>query len=289
MRSNRLLVAAALLALATAACTRVTDDLVTPPTGTQSPSPSPTGTGAQVQATIYYLIESNGRVFVTPETHTIVESRPGASQLEQMVGEEPQDPDLTSPWPADARVLNVSVEHGTAIVNWSAEVLTASVGAAVERAAIQQAVHTLAALPGIDSVQFAVEGKTAGEASNGRTIEDWWGHVGLAGQPFAPDDDALAPVTITEPSEGATVSGRTLLRGEASTVEANVVIRLLDADGEVLQQTNATASVGGPGRGPWQLRITMLSDPGEYTIEAAEEDLEEGGDFFVTTRTVVVA
>jgi hypothetical protein len=66
-------------------------------------------------------------------------------------------------------------------------VLTAKVGAEAEAYGIQSVVYTLTDLPRIEKVRFTVEGRDSGTASNGRTIEDWWGHVGLSGQPFSRD------------------------------------------------------------------------------------------------------
>lgn len=94
---------------------------------------------------------------------------------------------LSTPFPAGTRVESVTLEGTEATVDWNADVLRANVGAETEAYGIQSIVYSLTDLPEIRSVRFTVEGKASGTASNGRTIEDWWGHVGLSEQPFTRD------------------------------------------------------------------------------------------------------
>lgn len=287
MKLIRMAAAAAVPILFAAGCTRVSD--LSQPTPTATP-PIATPTGPRVDATIYYLTDFGGRIFLVPEVHSIVESRLGASQLEEMIAAVTQDPDLSSPWPEGTRILGVTIEHGLATVDFSAEVLNATgVGTATEQLGIQQAVHTLAALPGVQTVEFRVEGRVLGDV-NGRRIEDWWGHAGLSGQPFTPDDEVLAPITIEEPEEGDTVPATITVSGEASVFEANVLVRLRAPDGSVAFTDNTTASIGAPERGTWSMRVTIPGQPGEtWTIEGVEESAEDGSDAFVVTRKVVIA
>jgi germination protein M len=84
-------------------------------------------------------------------------------------------------------VRSVTVDGPVATVDFDAGVLTASVGAEAEAYGIQSVVYTLTGLPQVEKVRFTVEGRDSGTASNGRSIRDWWGHVGLSGQPFTRD------------------------------------------------------------------------------------------------------
>jgi hypothetical protein len=105
-----------------------------------------------------------------------------------------------------------------------------------------------------------------------------------------PTEDPATPITISEPAEGATVSGTITVAGEARVFEGTVVLRLRDPDGTVALTTFTTATEGAPGRGTWSIDIRMPSGPaGTYTIEAVEESAEDGSDAFVTSRRVQVA
>ena len=289
MKATRKVAVIGAFAVLSLACTRITDDAGTQPTPLDTtPGPSATATGEPVRAAIFYVLEQRGRLFLVPETRDVIEPSPGAGRVAELIAGEPHDRDLSSPWPADTEVLEVTVEHGTAIVDLSAEALTANVGAELESLGIQAAVYTLTEMAGVDRVEFTVEGKESGEASNGRMIENWWGHVGLSEQPFSRAEDVLAPITIISPEEGATVSRTFTVTGEASTFEANVVVRVRDSSGDVIQTTFTTASKGAPERGTWRKELTLPDAPGGYTIEAVEEDAEQGGDFFVMTRSITL-
>lgn len=104
------------------------------------------------------------------------------------------------------------------------------------------------------------------------------------------EETAVAPITITEPREGATVAGAVTVRGEASVYEANVTLRLRDPNGAVRLETFATATDAAPNRGTWSTEIAIPDAPtGTWTIEAVEVSAEDGSDAFVTTRHVQVA
>jgi len=270
--------------LALGGCTRVSDLSAPNPTATL-PSPQ----GSPVDSTIYYLVESDSKIFIAPETHQIVVTDLGISQLQEMITGDPQDPDFSSLWPEDTRVLGFSIDYGTAIVDFSAEVLNAGVGGESDVMTIQQAVYTLTELPGVERVEFRVEGKASGDV-NGRMVEDWWGHTGLAEQPFTRDEFALAPITIAEPAEGDSVPATVEVRGDAMVFEANVVLRLRGPDGTVATTTHTTASIGAPERGTWSIEVTIPGESGEiWTIEAVEISAEDGSDSFVMTRAVKLA
>jgi len=276
----------AVLAILAVACRTTT------PTSQPSPSPSVTPSEAEpVAVTVYYLIEFDGRLFLNPEVHAVVEDDLGLARLEEIVDGTPQDPDLFSAYPEEASVLGITIEDGTATVDWNAGVLEAEVGAEIEELGIQQVVWTLTELPEVERVAFTVEGESEGEAFTGRLIEDWWGHVGLSDQPFTRSEDFIvAPITIDEPAEGATVSGSVAVSGTAQVFEANVIWRLRDATGAIVVDDFTTASAGAPGRGNWSDRITLPSvdEPQVMTIEAVEESGEDGSDFFVQTREIEV-
>jgi spore germination protein GerM len=140
------------------------------------------------QVNVYYLTEKDGRLLLIREVHDVVATpRIATAAMEELVHGSPHRPDHTSPFPRAAQILSVTISEGVATVDWSAAVLEAQVGADAETLGIQSAVWTLTEFPTIGRVRFTVEGREAGVASNGRRIEDWWGHAGLRGQPWARD------------------------------------------------------------------------------------------------------
>lgn len=64
------------------------------------------------------------------------------------------------------------------------------------------------------------------------------------------------------------------LRGTASVYEGNVLIRLLAHDGSPGEWHPSQASVGGPGRGLWEIEIPVQAWP--IRLEISEEDAKGG-------------
>jgi germination protein M len=283
------------VALMAASCARGAEEPSTPTTpATPTETPSPTVAPEMTTVTVYYLIDSVGRMWLAPERHEVAETaRIGRVALEELIEGRPQDPDHVTPIPTGASVLDLTIEDGLATVDWSAEVLEANVGAAGESLGIQSIVWTLTEFPTVNRVRFTVEGKAKGVASNGRGIQDWWGHVGLYEQPFrrAEAIEVLEPITIWTPLDGDVVGPTFQVEGEASTFEANVPIRIFDGDGDLVQTEVTTATEGGPGRGTYRIEIAIDDVPASaesWRLEAFEESAETGEDFFVESREITV-
>lgn len=264
-------------------------------TATPSPTAPPTATPPEARAvTIYYLVDSAGRMWLAPERHEVPDQpRIARGALEELIQGTPQDPDHVTVIPDEARILDLVIRHGVATVDWSSEVLEASTGGEGEALGIQSIVWTLTEFPSVESVRFTVEGEAEGPASNGRLIEDWWGHVGLYDQPFrrAEAIEVLEPITVWRPLDGDAVGPSFTVEGEASTFEANVQVRIFDQAGHLVQEEFATATEGGPGRGSFRLEI-LIQDPPKsvetWRLEAYETNQETGEDFFVESRDIEV-
>ena len=287
------------MALATAACAKGAS-LGTPasPDATGTPAstpvtPSPTASPGTTPVTVYYLVSGTSRVYLAPERHKVTKTRAIAKRtLEELVHGTAQDPDHSTPFPATTTINSVRIANTVATVDWSADVLTANAGGQTEALGIQSIVYTLTEFPTITKVRFTVEGKTSGTASNGRSIEDFWGHEGLAGQPWDrdPQIEMLAPITLWTPLDGSRSDGTLRLTGEASTFEANVGIILRDASGKVVKQTSTTASIGAPNRGTFSVPITFTppASPQTWTLEVIEDSAKDGSVVFKETRSIRV-
>jgi hypothetical protein len=151
-------------------------------------SPSPANEQKTREVVVYYLAESGGRMNLVRERHTVGDTpRIATRALDELIHGTPAGPANFSPYPRSTQIRSVTISDRIATVDFSAEVLEANVGAEVESIGIQAAVWTLTEFPTIEKVRFTVEGRERGTASNGRVIEDWWGHVGLYEQPFIRD------------------------------------------------------------------------------------------------------
>ena len=285
-----------LLAITAAACSRGgTLGPSTPATGeTAASSPSAANpTAATTQVTIYYLAAGDRRLYLAPERHQVPRAQAVArAALEELVHGTAQDPDHSTPYPRPSKINGVTIRDKVATVDWSAEVLTANAGAETESLGIQSIVYTLTEFSSIISVRFTVEGKERGRASNGRSIEDFWGHVGLSGQPWvrAPQIEVLAPITLWTPLDGSRSNGTLRLTGEASTFEANVGIVLRDAAGKVVVRTSTTALRGAPQRGPFAKTITFAppASAQTWTLQVIEDSPEDGSTVFMENRKIRV-
>lgn len=299
----RKIVASLLLALGAVACSEGTLPGAGPgPSNGVSSSPSTSPSPVTTETTlveIYYLVaapgggEREGKLFITPERHRVAKTPAIArAALEELVHGKAQDPDHSTPFPRESTINSVVIKDKVATVDWSAEVLTASAGAETESLGIQSVVYTLTEFSSISTVRFTVEGKDRGAASNGRTIEDFWGHVGLSGQPWDRDEalEVLAPITLFTPQNGTTSTGILKLTGEATTFEANVGIQLRDASGRMKVQTSTTASIGGPGRGTFSKTITFdpPATPQTWTLYVIEDSAKDGSVVFQETRSIWV-
>lgn len=286
------------LVLAAGACTRSAP--VEPGGGSPTPTSTPIATApasptapATREVTIYYLIGSGTDLWLAPERHRVpVTTRIATRALEELVHGTAQDPDHFTPFPNKARINSVTIANGVATVDWSAEVLEASAGSTTESLGIQSVVWTLTEFTSIRRVRFTVEGKDRGAASNGRTIEDWWGHVTLSGQPWDRDPaiDVLEPITLWTPLDGARSTGTLELTGEASTFEANVGIVLRDAAGREVVRTSTTAAEGAPGRGEFSKTITFTLPASRqtWTLEVFETSAKDGSITFLEDRKIEI-
>ncbi|MEX2554259.1 MAG: GerMN domain-containing protein [Actinomycetota bacterium] len=293
------LIATLTLAAAAAACSTqqqgVTPGSQTSGTPTaDSPSPlAPTQSTGTTRVAIYYLVAGEEDVFLTPERHHVAKTQAIArAALEELLHGTAQDEDHTVPFPKSARINSVVINDEVATVDWSAEVLEGSGGARVEELAIQSIVYTLTEFSTIAKVRFTIEGKDSGTASNGRRIEDFWGHVGLSDQPWDrdPEIEVLSPITLWSPLDGTSSSGTLNLSGLAQTFEANVGIILRDAKGRVVVQTSATALEAAPAREPFTKRIKfdVPSTPQTWTLEVFEASAMDGSIDFMEDRTIKV-
>jgi len=243
----------------------------------ENPAPQAVPEPATMRLAVYYLKLDERNAYLVREVHEVPKTSAVArAALEELIRGEPVTPGARRVLPPDTRVLGIKIENGLATVDFSKEVLRANVGAAGEALGIQSIVNTLTEFSQIDRVAFTVEGRLD------QAARDWWGHVGLYGQPFRRDLSQVwePAIWVTSPAPGTTVASPLVVRGSAMVFEGTVQGRVVAEGGRVLAQGFTTATVGAPGRGDFELRLDFPAPPEKtgwvevYSI-SAEDGREE--------------
>jgi hypothetical protein len=93
----------------------------------------------------------------------------------------------------------------------------------------------------------------------------------------APQNRVLAFVNVTEPAEGATVSGVITASGVANSFEATVPWEVRDQSGAKVLEGFATAEGWGDRLYPWQSEVDLSGlPPGTYSFVAMTDDPSDG-------------
>ena len=202
------------------------------------------------------------------------------------------DPDYRSLWPAgtsvatssyDGDVLTVNVESADAS-SGSLHDRPAGMTRAEAELAIQQVIYTAQAAlgEGRPGVQFMLDGERTDQLLGVPTSE-----------PLAEGDwmDTLALVSLSNPTEGQSVTGKLQVSGVASSFEATVPWQLLD--GSKLVKAGSFMADGWIDKlYPFEGTVDLAGvAPGTYTFVASTDDPSggaEGNGPDRDTRTVVV-
>ena len=294
---NRRLLATAVVLAALAACSRdgspsvresaTNGPATSSPTATATTAPttgtSPTPTGT-MRVAVYYLGGSNRPVLFrefrsVPRSTAVVRSA-----VDAMLHLAPLDTDYRSVWPYSTRVLGVSVAGSVATVDLSGDARSASAGADVERASLQQLVHTVtAAAPSITGVRLHFDGQTK---------ESLWGHVDTRGTlTRGAQNETLAPIWVIEPGHHATVARTFTVKGTATVFEATVSWSVTRPGSTAkLASGFVTASKGAPERGDFTVNVTLpAGTTGDVVFTAWESSAMDGSVTHADTKTYRVA
>lgn len=231
--------------------------------GSVTPSASEVPTPGTTRALVYFLRDTTRGFRLVREPRAVTAATPARGALEAMIAG-PVDPDYTSPWPKDTRVLGINHANHLITVELSYEARNANVGAALEAAMVQQLIWTVTeALEPTASVLVTLEGQPAS-----------WGHL-LWDRPLkrgkAMDERVL--VAIDSLAEGATVTSPVTVTGEANVFEATLLWKVLRLDGTTAA-SGYTSTSEGQVFAPWQLTLTL--PPGTYTLDVYETDPSGG-------------
>lgn len=196
----------------------------------------------------------------------------------------PTDPDYTTLWPKGI-FESIAVRDGVIEVGlgeWTGPVY--DIDPALVHALVQAVVYTAQAATGAElPVQFTEDGRPAAEPfGSSRSTE-----------PIQrdPQNEILALVSISDPVEGALISGdHFIARGRANSFEATVPWEIRTEQG-VVKSGFATAASTGDKLYAWRTRVDVSGlNPGHYTFVVMTDDPSngEGPGPYTDTRTIVV-
>ncbi|MDH7577219.1 MAG: GerMN domain-containing protein [Bacillota bacterium] len=148
-----------------------------PETGSDHPEISAKPRAVKQQVTLFFA-DREAMYLVPEEREVTVKDEPLEAVMLQELIRGPQKPGLQATIPRGTRLLSVSVVSGVAYVNLSKEFkINHWGGSAGERMTLWSVVNSLCKLPGIQKVQFLLEGEKQ---------ESILGHMGTL-EPVAPD------------------------------------------------------------------------------------------------------
>jgi hypothetical protein len=179
--------------------------------------------------------------------------------------------------PVGTKLLGLTIDEGVAVVNLNSAFDDGG-GSLSMRMRVAQIVWTLRD-EAPDGVIFHMNGQPV-EALGGEGIV-------LEGPQLAADyEDLLAPITVSWPYPGATLTDLDIISGTANVFEATVTYRVLDAQGnsvlvnrkrKPVEEWFTTATCGTGCRGTWKARIDIdLDQIQEGTLEVYEVSAENG-------------
>lgn len=196
----------------------------------------------------------------------------------------PLDPDYRTLFPGGT-FTSVAVEDGLIVAtrddrDWQTP---GDLSEAEGALAVQQLVYTL---QGVLQQRLPVEVRVDGEA------DFLFGTDTAGGVANAAPLDTLGLVNVTSPEEGASVGATVAASGVASSFEATVPWRILDADGNAVLDGFATAEGWMDKLYPWSTEIDVSGlAPGDYVFEASTDDPSggEGGGPTVDTKDFTIS
>jgi hypothetical protein len=191
----------------------------------------------------------------------------------------PHDPDYQSPWKAGDFGGGAEGDEFVDIeVSDSLSERPAGMSPQAAGVAVQQVVYTVqAAIQSRKPVRFSSETLLGVDTTEPVTQAD----------PL----DTLSLVSVSDPEEGATVSGTFTATGVASSFEANVPWEIRQGD-RVVKSGFATAEGWMDKLYPWQAKVDVSDlPPGEYYFIARTDDPsggEGGSEPYLDTRTITI-
>jgi hypothetical protein len=217
--------------------------------------------------TVYFVGDTGSGPRLFGERHRTASPDHAVDEaVEAAVSGRASDPDYGSPWPSGTTMERAQLSDGVLSVDLSGPVLDrpAGLSRATATTAVQQLVWTAQAATGSRlPVTFLVAG---------RPTDRLLGESTARPVARASADDVLAPVQVTTPAQGSTVTSPVTVTGSASAFEGTVQWELRDGD-TVVKRGYATTKECCT-LSPYTFTVTAPA--GDYTLVVHDEDVSDG-------------
>lgn len=163
-----------------------------------------------------------------------------------------QDYGLSTSVPEGTQLLGLTIEDGIARVDLTSEFESGG-GSASMQMRLAQIVYTITQFPTVTGVLFSLDGEP---------IDVLGGEGVVIDHPLTRRDyaDLLPPILVAGPTFGQPVASPVTIRGSANVFEANVSVKVLDANENVLAETFTTATCGSGCRGTYRVSVPFEVD-----------------------------
>ena len=194
----------------------------------------------------------------------------GKAALEQLIAGVPNGaPDGTfTVVPEDTELLGLTIEKGTARVDFSREFEDTGMGTTADGLQIPQVVYTLTQFPTVKRVVFLIEGEE---------VEIIGGHgIAIDGPQTRKDfESLLPPIVVFSPFPGQEFGAPFTISGIANVFEATISYRVKDDSGKVIDKGFTTATCGTGCYGTFSQVIDVDAE-GPVVLEVYESSAEDG-------------
>jgi hypothetical protein len=172
---------------------------------------------------------------------------------------------LATSVPDGTKLLGISIKKGVATVDLTSQYQSGG-GSLSMKARLAQVVYTLTQFSTVRAVLFHLDGEPVNVFSGEGIVLD---------HPVGRKDyaDLLPVIAVDKPSAGARVSSPVAVAGSANVFEANVTVKVLDENGNVVGHAFTTATCGTGCRGTYSVPVTFKvgrEQPG--TIVVSDDD-----------------
>jgi hypothetical protein len=207
----------------------------------------PTGTVPTSVSLEVWFLEGEQLVRVT-RTHEAT-PRVATAAMEALLAGPRLEAGLGTAIPAGTRLLGISIKKRVATVDLTSQYQSGG-GSLSMKARLAQVVYTLTQFPTVRAVLFHLDGEPVNVFSGEGIVLDH--PVGRADY-----EDLLPVISVDEPVAGERVTSPLRIAGSANVFEANVTVKVLDQNGNLVGKTFTTATCGTGCRGTFAVPVSF--------------------------------
>ncbi len=237
-----------------------------------SPAPAPTATSsrslpAQVRAVPVYYVSGSDFALHRELRDLAATGDLVRAAIESLFVVPPLDPDYESLW-SNGRLIDVELIGNELTLDMSASAYEELTTPERAQAAVDQIVYTASELLGDPELRvvFTSDGRQPPELLQS---EEGFGRRGL---------EPMPPLWLYSPQNNATVdSGQLAVLGSVKPEATAPLLRILDADGNIVHSLTAQTSTDPDSQGwrPWSASVAVT--PGEYSVVASTQVATDTG------------